>query len=101
MHHSLVKGERVLVRMALPWQWMRRVILSNSAFQPALHRWPIESRAPAGKYGKTCACLAALDRDRKFISHVCVEVTVSLFSIVTTMRLLAICLFVWGMAELT
>ena len=70
MHHSLVTGEWVPVRMVLQWRQIRRVMVSNSAVHPASQSCSIESSAPAGKCGKICACGTAFGRDGKFSSHV-------------------------------
>ena len=70
MHYSLMIGEWVPVRTALPWRWMRRVVVSNSAVHPVLQSCLIESRVLTRKYGKICACHAAFGRDGKLISHV-------------------------------
>ena len=59
----------VLLRM------MTMLFLSRWAVQPWSHRNPIESSAPVGKSGKTCACLAAGGRGGRRSSQVCVEVT--------------------------
>ena len=59
----------VLLRM------MTMLFLSRWAVQPWSHRSPIESSAPVGKSGKTCAFLAAGGRVGRRSSQVWVEVT--------------------------
>ena len=74
----------MLVGTVLSWWRIQKVVLSNSAVQPASQIWPIEIRAPAGKCRKICDCLTDLGGDGKFSLHVCEEVTVLPFGIVTT-----------------
>ena len=56
----------------------------------------MERRALAGKCGEMYACRAALGKDEWINLHVCVDVTVLPFGIVTMIGLTAGCLFVCG-----
>ena len=76
---------------------MQRAEASSFAVYPVSQSRPIDSRAPAGKWGKMCACLAAFGRDGRSSLHVWVDGTVSSFGIVTSIGLMTACLFVWGM----
>ena len=78
-------GERVPVRTTSLDDMILIVWASREAVQPALHSWPMDRRAPAGKLGTMYprhASMGRVDRSRRLV---CVEVIVLLLGMVTAM----------------
>ena len=73
--HKGMNGLRIPFNTIVLLRMMTMLFLSRWAVQPWPHRSPIESSAPVGKSGKTCAFLAAGGRVGRRSSQVWVEVT--------------------------
>ena len=62
-HQSLVVGERVPVQMGKPALWMVTLVAVKVAVQPSSHSWPMETREPEARLGKTWALQALGERE--------------------------------------
>ena len=62
--------------MIAPLRQIVIVFLSRWAVQPWSHMTPIDSRAPAAKFGKMCAFRASVGRVGSRRSQVCVDLIV-------------------------
>ena len=104
MHQSLFVSVSVAERMPrrITRFLYKTIILSllKDTRHPALHRTPMERRAPTGRLGKMCPRRPSGDTEGRSKSQVCMDATVSPFGMVTTRGLVTMRFCVYGVDSL-